>query len=150
MYLPDTARLTVVSCTRRVRRLLPSSSASNAMGRARGNRAAGNDLLRDVHNCLLPLMDRADQEFAAADFVPDVIFDVAALRVARRNDVLIQVADPQMGNLFVVEGRSDIRRPPFPRSRPATRNSAARQRKPGRGEDSIARCYRRPFARPRR
>src|SRR5213080_1285396 len=49
-------------------------------------------------------MDRADQEFAAADFVSNVVFDVAALRVAGCNDVLIQVADPQMGNLFVVEG----------------------------------------------
>jgi hypothetical protein len=49
-------------------------------------------------------MDRADQKFAAADFVANVVFDVAALRVARRNDVLIQVADTQVGNLFVVEG----------------------------------------------
>ena len=63
-----------------------------------------NDLLRDVHNRLLPLMDRADQKFAAADFVPDVIFGVAALRVAGSNNVLVQIADPQMGNLFIVEG----------------------------------------------
>jgi hypothetical protein len=48
-------------------------------------------------------MDRADQKFSAADFVPDVVFHIAALRVARRNDVLVQIADPQMGNLFVVE-----------------------------------------------
>src|ERR1700745_462791 len=49
-------------------------------------------------------MDRADQEFAAADFITDVVLYVAALRVARRDDVLVQIADPQMGNLFVVEG----------------------------------------------
>ncbi len=63
-----------------------------------------NDLLRDVQNCLLALMDRADQEFAAADFVADIIFDVPGLRVSGGDDVLVEIADPQMRNLFVVEG----------------------------------------------
>src|SRR5207247_129470 len=63
-----------------------------------------NDLLRDVENCLLALMDRADQEFSAPDFVPDIIFNFAALGVAGRDDVLIKITDPQMRDLLIVQG----------------------------------------------
>ncbi len=41
-----------------------------------------DDLLRNVRNRLLALMDRADKEFPAPDFVADIIFDFAALGVA--------------------------------------------------------------------
>src|SRR5207244_2334070 len=62
-----------------------------------------NDLLRDIQNCLLALMDRADQEFSAPNLVADVIFHFAALSIAGRDDVLVQIADPQMRNLLIVE-----------------------------------------------
>src|SRR6266536_1646261 len=42
-----------------------------------------NDLVRDVGNGLLALVDRADQKFAAPDFVADVIFDFATVAVLR-------------------------------------------------------------------
>jgi hypothetical protein len=38
---------------------------------------------------LLALMDRADQEFPAPDLVAHVIFNLTALGVAGRDDVLI-------------------------------------------------------------
>ena len=41
-----------------------------------------DDLLRDVGNRLLALMDRANKDFPAPDFVADLIFDFAALGVA--------------------------------------------------------------------
>src|SRR5207244_8302142 len=44
------------------------------------------------------------QEFAAPDFVPDVIFNFAALGVAGRDDILVKIADPQMRNLLIVQG----------------------------------------------
>ena len=109
-----------------------------------------NDLLRDVHDCLLPLMDRADQEFAAADLSRMPYLDVAALRVARRNDVLIQVADPQMRNLFVVERDLIFAVDVFHDHVRQHVIRAARQRRSGRDEDSIARYCRQPFAHPRR
>ena len=59
-----------------------------------------NDLLRDIGNGLLALMDRSDEEFAAPDFVADVIFDFAAV-IALRDDVLVDVADPQMRDLLL-------------------------------------------------
>src|SRR5437867_12590574 len=49
-------------------------------------------------------MDRADQEFAAPDFVPDVIFNFAGLGVAGRDDVLVKITDPQMRDLLIVQG----------------------------------------------
>ena len=52
-----------------------------------------NDLVRDVGNGLLALVDRSDQEFAAPDFVADVVFDLAAV-VVLRDDVFVRVADP--------------------------------------------------------
>src|SRR5213596_3538197 len=100
MYLPETARLTVVSCT-------PIASNFAHGHRLQMRRAVfekvelpRNDLLRDVGNGLLPLVNRSDQEFAAADFVADVIFDFAV--VILRDDVFVEVADPQMRNLLVV------------------------------------------------
>ena len=62
-----------------------------------------DDLLRDVGDCLLALMDRADQKFTAPDFVANIIFDLAALSVAGRDDILVKIANPQMWNLLVVE-----------------------------------------------
>ena len=47
-------------------------------------------------------MDRADKEFSAPDFVADVILNFAALGVARGDDVLVKIADPQMRNLLIV------------------------------------------------
>ena len=52
-----------------------------------------NDLVRDIGNRLLALVDRSDQEFAAPDFVADVIFDFSAVAVLRDN-VLVDIADP--------------------------------------------------------
>ena len=60
-----------------------------------------NDLVRDVGNRLLALVDRSDQEFAAPNFVADVIFDFTAV-VVLRDDVFVRVADPQMRNLLVI------------------------------------------------
>jgi hypothetical protein len=41
-----------------------------------------DDLPRDVGNRLLALMDRPNKEFPGPDFIANVIFDFAALRVA--------------------------------------------------------------------
>jgi hypothetical protein len=60
-----------------------------------------NDLVRDVGNGLLALVDRSDQEFAVPDLVANVIFDFAAV-VPLRDNVFVDVADPQMRNLLVV------------------------------------------------
>src|SRR6267378_1814639 len=94
MYFPETARLTVVSCT-------PTASATSAM--VIEIALPRNDLLHDVENCFLTLMNRADQEFSAPDLVADIIFDLAALRIAGRDDILVKIANPQMRNLLIVQ-----------------------------------------------
>jgi hypothetical protein len=53
----------------------------------------GNDLVRDVGNRLLALVDGSNQEFAAPDFVPDVIFDFSTV-VALCDNVFVDIADP--------------------------------------------------------
>jgi hypothetical protein len=49
----------------------------------------------NVGNRLLALVDRSDQEFAAPDFVADIVFDFTAV-VILRDDILVGITDPQM------------------------------------------------------
>src|SRR5205823_9383723 len=63
-----------------------------------------HNLSRDVENCLLALMDRANQEFPATNFVAHVILNLARLSFAGGDDVFVDVADSQMWDLLIVQG----------------------------------------------
>ena len=74
MYLPETARLTVVSCT-------PTTSATCTMvsGLRQATPFSMNSRWRltislaDVQNGLLPLVEALDEKLAGADLFADVI-----------------------------------------------------------------------------
>ena len=62
-----------------------------------------DDLVGDVRDGLLALVDALDEEFAAADFVADVVLHLGAAAVLR-HQVLVGVADAQVRDLVAVEG----------------------------------------------
>ena len=63
--------------------------------------------LRDVQNRLLPLVQALDEKFSGADFFADVIFHLGGI-FALRHQVLVDVADAQVGNVLVVGGHDKI------------------------------------------
>ena len=95
IYLPETARLTVVSWT-------PTTSAICAM--VMGFRCATpfsmnsrwrlHNLPRDVQDGLLPLVQALDEKFSGADFFADVILHLGVI-LALRHQILVGVADAQ-------------------------------------------------------
>src|SRR5579862_239038 len=66
-----------------------------------------DDLVRDVRDGLLPLVDALDEEFAAADFVADVVLHVVAVAFLG-HQVLVGVADAEVGYLVAVEGDGEV------------------------------------------
>ena len=87
MYLPETARLTVVSCT-------PTTSATCAIVMRLEMRDAFfhelalalDDFPADVRNGLLPLVQALDEKFSGADFFADVIFHLGVVFARRTSN----------------------------------------------------------------
>ncbi len=52
-------------------------------------------------------MQTLDEKFSGPDLFPDVILDLGGI-LALRHQILIDVADAQMGNVFVVGGHHEI------------------------------------------
>ena len=103
MYLPDTARLTVVSCT-------PTAWATllMVMGRKLGRTEIEEIALpfdnfsRDVQKCVLTLLNASDEEPSPANLLPQIVPHLA-IRGRLRKHVLVTIADAQRGNLVVIE-----------------------------------------------
>ena len=103
MYLPEMARLTVVSWTPDdVRHLGHVHGLELGGALIEEPLLPGDDLFGNALDGLLPLLDGADEEFAAADFFADVTAHLLAA-AGIGHQVLVEVADAQAGELLVVE-----------------------------------------------
>ena len=58
-----------------------------------------HDFVRDVQDCLLPLVNALDQEFPAANLFSDIIPNVRSIR-SLRHQVFVGFADSQMRDLI--------------------------------------------------
>ena len=61
-----------------------------------------HNFVRNVQDCLLPLVNALDQEFPAANFFSDIIPNVRSIRSVR-HQVFVGFADSQMWNLISVQ-----------------------------------------------